>query len=53
MKELKRKVSITLDYDLVDLIRDMANADDRSFSQLVNLVLRNYTNEHYDDYVKK
>ena len=31
MRPLKSKVSITLDNDIIDKIRDLAEADDRSF----------------------
>lgn len=42
MRPLKSKVSITLDNDIIDKIRDLAEADDRSFSQYINLVLKTY-----------
>ena len=42
MRPLKSKVSITLDNDIIDKIRDVAEADDRSFSQYINLVLKTY-----------
>ncbi len=42
MKPLKTKVSITLDIDLVDVIKEMAEKDDRSFSQYINLVLKEW-----------
>lgn len=42
MKPLKTKVSITLDTDLVEIIKEMAEQDDRSFSQYINLVLKDY-----------
>ncbi|HBA50481.1 MAG TPA: toxin-antitoxin system protein [Lachnospiraceae bacterium] len=45
MKPLKRKVSITLDGDLIDEIRRRAEADDRSFSQYINIILREYLRE--------
>lgn len=40
MKPLKTKVSITLDAEIIDEIKTLAEQDDRSFSQYVNLVLR-------------
>lgn len=40
MKPLKNKVSITLDADIIDKIKELAEEDDRSFSQYINLVLR-------------
>ena len=48
MKPLKEKVSITLDSDIVKEIKDMAEKDDRSFSQFVNKVLKEYVNNKRD-----
>lgn len=45
MKPLKLKVSITLDEDIINEIKKLAENDDRSFSQYVNLVLREYLSE--------
>lgn len=45
MKPLKTKVSITLDSDLIEKIKQLAEEDDRSFSQYVNLIIRNYIRE--------
>lgn len=42
MKPLKNKVSITLDADIIDRIKELAEEDDRSFSQYINLVLREH-----------
>ena len=42
MKPLKNKVSITLDADIIDKIKELAEEDDRSFSQYINLVLREH-----------
>lgn len=42
MKPLKVKVGITLDSDIVDQIKLLAEEDDRSLSQYINLVLRNH-----------
>ena len=42
MKPLKNKVSITLDADIIDRIKELAEEDDRSFSQYVNLILKDY-----------
>lgn len=42
MKPLKEKVSITLDSDIVKEIRELAEKDDRSFSQFINKVLKEY-----------
>ncbi len=42
MKPLKEKVSITLDEDIVEKIKDLADSDDRSFSQYINMVLKEW-----------
>lgn len=42
MKSLKEKVSITLDEDIVAMVKEMAEEDDRSFSQCINIILKNY-----------
>jgi len=42
MKTLKNKVSITLDADVIEKIKELAENDDRSFSQYINLILREY-----------
>ena len=42
MKPLKEKVSITLDENIVERIKELAENDDRSFSQYVNMVLKEY-----------
>lgn len=42
MKPLKTKVSITLDTDVIETIKDLAENDDRSFSQYINLVLKDF-----------
>ena len=40
MKPLKTKVSITLDSEIIETIRNLAEQDDRSFSQYINIVLK-------------
>lgn len=45
MKPLKTKVSITLDSTVVETIREMADNDDRSFSQFINLILKDYLSQ--------
>ncbi len=45
MKPLKEKVSITLDGDLVIKLKELAEEDDRSFSQYINLVLKDHIKE--------
>ena len=42
MKPLKEKVSITLDADIVKIIREKAELDDRSFSQYINKILKQH-----------
>lgn len=46
MKPLKTKVSITLDAEIIDEIKTLAEEDDRSFSQYINLVLKEYLKEN-------
>lgn len=41
-KPLKSKVSITLDDNVIEDIKRLANEDDRSFSQYINMVLRKH-----------
>ena len=41
-KPLKSKVSITLDEDVIKRIKELAEADDRNFSQYINLVLKKH-----------
>ena len=45
MKPLKNKVSITLDEDVIQMIKELAEKDDRSFSQYINMVLKEYINK--------
>lgn len=42
MKPLKTKVSITLDSDVIEKLKRLAEEDDRSFSQYINLILKEY-----------
>ena len=42
MRPLKKKVSITLDEDIIEKIRLYAEETDRSFSQYINLLLRKH-----------
>lgn len=39
MRPLKQKVSVTLDEDIVKSIKALAEEEQRSFSQYINLVL--------------
>ena len=40
MKPLKERISITIDSDLLAILRKQAEKDDRSLSQYINLILR-------------
>lgn len=42
MKPLKKRLSITLDSDIAEIIKQLAENDDRSFSQYVNIVLKEH-----------
>lgn len=44
MKPLKSKVSITLDEDVIERIKQLAEEDDRSFSQYINMILKEHLN---------
>ena len=44
MKPLKSKVSITLDSDIIEKIKLLAEKDERSFSQYINMVLKDHLN---------
>ena len=52
MKPLKTKVSITLDSEIIDEIKILAEEDDRSFSQYINLVLKEYLKERMKNKAK-
>ena len=45
MKPLKEKISITVDADLLEKLREKAEQDDRSLSQYINLILKKYLEE--------
>lgn len=45
MLPLKEKVSITLDGDVVEEVKRLAEEDDRSFSQYINRVLRKHVKD--------
>lgn len=42
MKPLKEKISITIDSDILEKLRQQSEADDRSLSQYINLVLKRH-----------
>jgi len=45
MKPLKDRISITIDSDLLEKLKDRAEYDDRSLSQYINLVLKRHLEE--------
>ena len=45
MKPLKDRISITIDSDLLEKLKDRAEYDDRSLSQYINLVLKRHIEE--------
>ena len=45
MKPLKEKISITIDSDLLEKVREEAENDDRSLSQYINIVLKQHINK--------
>lgn len=45
MRPLKEKISITIDSDVVQKIKKLAEDDDRSFSQYINMVLKDHVNK--------
>ncbi len=47
LKPLKKKVSITLDEDIIEKVKLLAEDCDRSFSQYVNLVLKRHLSEKH------
>lgn len=40
MRPLKEKISITIDHDLLEKLKVLAEKDDRSLSQYINIILR-------------
>lgn len=48
MKPLKEKISITIDSDILQRIKEMAEYDDRSLSQYINLILKQHLREIED-----
>ena len=46
MRPLKKSVSITIDSDLLEKVKVIAELDDRSFSQVVNLALKEYVKKN-------
>ncbi|MBQ4573180.1 MAG: CopG family transcriptional regulator [Clostridia bacterium] len=42
MKPLKEQISITVDGDILEKARELAEMDDRSLSQFINIALKEY-----------
>ncbi len=42
MKPLKEKISITIDSDILESLRILAEKDDRSLSQYINIILKTH-----------
>ena len=42
MKPLKEKISITIDGDILEKLREEAEYDDRSLSQYINIILKKH-----------
>ena len=45
MKPLKERISITIDSDLLEKLREIADLDCRPLSQYINLVLKKHLEE--------
>ncbi len=45
MRPLKEKISITIDNDVLNKLRIEAEKDDRSLSQFINIILKDYLRE--------
>ena len=43
---MKVQVSITLDKDIIDKTKNLAEYDGRSFSQYINMVLKKHLEQH-------
>lgn len=46
MRPLKQKVSITLDEDVLEKVKVLAEYNDRSLSQYINLILKEHLNKN-------
>ena len=45
MRPLKERISITIDSDILEKIKEKAEYDDRSLSQYINLILKKHLEE--------
>ena len=48
MKPLKEKISITIDTDILQKVKEKAEYDDRSLSQYINIVLKQHLKDLND-----
>jgi len=46
MRPLKEKISITIDNDILSKLKIEAEKDDRSLSQFINIILKDYLRDH-------
>lgn len=49
MKPLKEKVSITLDSNVIKDIKNLAEKDNRSFSQYINIILIEHLQKRHNN----
>lgn len=49
MKPLKTRISITIDSDILEKIKELAEDDDRSVSQYINIVLKDRITKETND----
>ena len=50
LKPLKEKISITIDSDILDILRILAENDDRSLSQYINIILEAHITKEAPNY---
>lgn len=49
MRPLKRRISITIDEDILENIKILAEDCDRSLSQYINLILKRHLKEDFNN----
>lgn len=49
MRPLKEKISITIDSDILETLKYQAELDDRSLSQYINWILKQYLSANSAD----
>ncbi len=52
MKPLKEKISVTIDSDIIEKARMLAENDDRSLSQFINIALKAFIKEQEEKKIK-